>query len=228
VETCVRSRAYVLSVTTTPKAWRGTLALAGKHKRIRTALGLHPQLAHKRFREVPLFEALLPETRYVGEIGLDGSPEFRQHAAIQLSCFEQILRATKKAGGRILTIHSRGAADEVLDALERSGDAGTPVLHWFSGTSRQLARAVDMGCWFSVGPAMLRGQKGMAILRLIPRDRIVTETDGPFARVHGRALEPVEVLDAVLACATAWKTEKASVEAQLMCNFRRLVSFPET
>lgn len=222
--TCVKKRAYVLSVTTTPKAWRGTLALAGKHERIRTALGLHPQIAHERFREIPLFEALLPETRYVGEVGLDGSPEFRQHAAIQLSCFEQILKATKKAGGRILTIHSRGAADEVLDALERNSDAGTPVLHWFSGTKKQLTRAIDMGCWFSVGPAMLRGQKGTAILDLIPQDRVVTETDGPFAKAKGRPLEPAEVMDAVLACAAAWKITSVSAETQLTLNFRRLVS----
>jgi TatD DNase family protein len=224
VATCVKKRAYVLSVTTTPKAWRGTLALAGKHERIRTALGLHPQIAHERFREIPLFEALLPETRYVGEVGLDGSPEFRQHAAIQLSCFEQILKATKKAGGRILTIHSRGAADEVLDALERNSDAGTPVLHWFSGTKKQLTRAIDMGCWFSVGPAMLRGQKGTAILDLIPQDRVVTETDGPFAKAKGRPLEPAEVMDAVLACAAAWKITSVSAETQLTLNFRRLVS----
>jgi TatD DNase family protein len=227
VAICVRRRAYVLSVTTTPKAWRGTLALAGTHERIRTALGLHPQIAHERFREIPLFEALLPETRYVGEVGLDGSSEFRQHAAIQLRCFEQILKATQRAGGRIMTIHSRGAADEVLDALERNGDAGTPVLHWFSGTKRQLIRAIDMGCWFSVGPAMLRGQKGTGMLDLIPKDRVVTETDGPFATAQGRALEPAEVLDAILACAAAWKTEAVAAEAQLMYNFRRLVSSSE-
>src|SRR5437868_5038347 len=48
-------------------------------QRIRTALGLHPQLAHERKSELALFDALLPKTDYVGEIGLDGSPEYRPH-----------------------------------------------------------------------------------------------------------------------------------------------------
>ena len=74
---------YVLSVTTTPKAWVQTARLARGRKRIRTALGLHPQLAHERQNELPQFEHLLPRVRYVGEIGLDGTSGFGQYAAQQ-------------------------------------------------------------------------------------------------------------------------------------------------
>lgn len=49
---------YVLSVTTTPKAWRETARLAKGMKRIRTAVGLHPQIAHERLQELALFEEL--------------------------------------------------------------------------------------------------------------------------------------------------------------------------
>src|SRR3546814_10842246 len=66
----------------------------------------------------------------------------------------------RAAGGRVISLHSRRAAGEVLDAIESIRDAGTPILHWFSGTGRQLDRAIDLGCWFSVGPAMLRTEKG--------------------------------------------------------------------
>src|SRR4051794_11064746 len=76
---CVERGLYVLSVTTTPSAWIGTEALAGGAARIRTALGLHPQLAHQRKGELVQFEHRISETRYVGEIGLDGAPEFKQH-----------------------------------------------------------------------------------------------------------------------------------------------------
>ena len=74
---CDRRCMHVLSVTTTPSAWRGTSALAAGSLRIRTALGLHPQLAAERKSELGLFETLLPEAPYVGEIGLDGAPELR-------------------------------------------------------------------------------------------------------------------------------------------------------
>jgi TatD DNase family protein len=71
-----------------------------------------------------------------------------------------------------MTIHSRRAATQVLDALEAHKSAGTPILHWFSGTKRELDRAVSMGCWFSVGPGMIYGQKGRDIVKMIPRDRL--------------------------------------------------------
>ncbi len=90
---------YVLSVTTTPKAWRQTSSLAKNCPRIRTALGLHPQLAHERYHELPLFEGLIGETNYVGEVGLDGLPELKPHAAIQRRVFEAVLRISAKSGG---------------------------------------------------------------------------------------------------------------------------------
>ena len=73
---CVKRGMYVLSVTTTPSAWQGTSALAADTKRIRTALGLHPQLAHERRNELTLFDGFLPRRPYIGEIGLDGARSF--------------------------------------------------------------------------------------------------------------------------------------------------------
>jgi len=221
---CAAQRAYVLSVTTTPKAWHGTVALAEGRERIKTALGLHPQIAHERHQELALFEGLLPEAKYVGEIGLDGSLEFRQHAAVQRKCFNQILKASAQAGGRILTIHSRGAADEVMDALADQPDAGIAVLHWFSGTKTQLRRAIDMGCWFSVGPAMTRGRKGTELLSAMPLERVLTETDGPFVQRSGTPIQPGDVADAILACSNTWKMEPADAAFCIRENFRRLVS----
>ena len=64
---CVERKLFVLSVTTTPSAWPGTAALAKDAARIRTAIGLHPQIAQERQGELALFEELLPRSRYVGE-----------------------------------------------------------------------------------------------------------------------------------------------------------------
>ena len=158
-EECNRRGTYVLSVTTTPKAWEGTCRLSEGSPRIRTALGLHPQIAHQRYQELGLFDALLSEAKYVGEIGLDGGSGFKDHWDVQLKAFRHILNAVNHAGGRIMSIHSRASATAVLDELK--GIDGTPVLHWFTGTKNQLNRAIDMGCWFSVGPAMLMPKKGL-------------------------------------------------------------------
>ncbi len=56
-----------LAVTTTPKAFRQNMNLAKGAEFVRIGLGMHPHLAGQRWSELPLFETLLPETRYVGE-----------------------------------------------------------------------------------------------------------------------------------------------------------------
>lgn len=222
VQEIEEARIYVLSVTTTPTAWSGTVALAKGHKRIRTALGLHPQLAHERVKELELFERLLPRTSYVGEIGLDGGPEHAAHFRAQAMVFERVLQLCSREGGRVMTIHTRRAVDETLERLEAVPSAGTPILHWFSGSAQQLRRAVALGCWFSVGPAMLRGEKGRALTSAMPRDRVLTETDGPFAGSPRKPLKPTDADQAVEQLAELWKIPLAEVRLQLLDNLRTL------
>lgn len=65
IERADLSGVYVLSVTTIPKAWLGTKRLAKGRRRIRTALGFHPELAHERYSELGLFDTLVDEAPYV-------------------------------------------------------------------------------------------------------------------------------------------------------------------
>ena len=219
---CIARNLYVLSVTTTPSAWAGTAALTKGAPRIRTALGLHPQIAHERKAELALFEELLPQVRYVGEIGLDGGPEYRRYWPDQQRAFTRILELCEGAGGRIMTLHSRRAATEVLDGVSAHPGAGTPILHWFSGTQRDLRRAVDLGCWFSVGPAMLLGKRGRQLVLRMPRDRVLTESDGPFAQIDGRSAWPWDVARAAESLAKLWSEPIDAVDLQLSTNLKRL------
>jgi TatD DNase family protein len=222
VSECERAGIYVLSVTTTPSAWQGTRALAPASAYIRTALGLHPELAHERHGELPLFDRLLVETRYVGEIGLDHSPGTEAHWPIQSRVLSHVLRSCQDAGGRIMSLHSRRSAKEVLDHLELFPRAGTPVLHWLSCSVRDLERAIAVGCWFSVGPTMLTSKKGSDLVSRMPRDRVLTESDGPFATFRDRQATPLDIAYAVPLLARIWNQNDAQVHDQLFGNFRRL------
>ncbi|MBZ0148588.1 MAG: TatD family hydrolase, partial [Pseudorhodoplanes sp.] len=223
VRECVARELYVLSVTTTPSAWGQSSALVEGADRIRCALGLHPELAHERKGELELFDALLPQARYVGEIGLDGSPVLKRHWADQVHVFEHILATCKSAGGRIMTIHSRRAVSAVLERLADFDGAGTPILHWYSGGHADLQKALDLGCWFSVGPGMVSSERGKALVARMPQDRVLTETDGPFAIVDGRNAAPWDVDKAVAALADVWKISQDDVAGILDDNLRRLV-----
>jgi len=220
---CIAREMDVLSVTTTPSAWKGTSELVAPGSRIHSALGLHPQIAHVRKSELELFDSFLPATIFVGEIGLDGAPEFKSHWADQLKVFRHILKSCSNVGGRIMSIHSRRAAGMVLDELSSFPLSGIPILHWFSGEKRDLDRAITQCYWFSVGPAMLTSAKSREMIINIPRERILTETDGPFAKIAGTSMMPWDVSVVVPQLAAIWKITDREVEMQLNNNLCSLL-----
>lgn len=219
-----KAGAYVLSVTNTPKAFPKTAQIAKERKRIRTALGLHPQLVHERHGEVGMFVRLLGETEYVGEVGIDGGDEFARHLDLQKDVFDRILRACSSAGGRVMSIHSRHASGEVLEALSRHPTSGIAVLHWFSGPLAHAERAAELGTWFSIGLPMVRSGRASALLAKLPRDRVLTETDAPFASTTGEHYPITAVIDTMSALAQLWNCDVSSVQKQLNQNLRTLVT----
>ena len=214
------AQAYVLSVTTTPKAFPKTSRLVKKDGRIRTALGYHPQLVAERANELPLFERMLVETRYVGEVGLDGGKAFASSKNAQAELFRTILQLCSSQGPKIISIHSRHAASAVLDQLAEHPKCGIPVLHWFTGSQNELERAIKMGCWFSVGAPMLRSKKGIAALEMIPKERILTETDAPFASTDIKTSLAI----ATKSLAKVWRMEETEVNAVIKSNLAMLVA----
>ena len=167
---------------------------------VRVGLGLHPWFAEDaRLSALERFEAAcsLPETRFIGEVGLDFSSRHESTREEQLLAFGVVASAVAKAGSKLVSIHAVSSAAEVLDMLERSGalsvDAGnTIVFHWFSGTSDDLVRARRAGCLFSIGERMLQTRRGRAYAREIPADQLLLETDLPAhegASLHAGSVE---------------------------------------
>jgi TatD DNase family protein len=185
---------------------------------------MHPEVVAQRHKELPLFERLVGDATYVGEIGLDASPDHRQSLELQCTVFSRILRICAAAGGRKMSLHSRGATGKILDLLEETPGAGTPVLHWYLGSGPQVARATKHGAWFSVGPSMLRSQRGRVAAAAMPRDRVLPESDGPFGTIDGRPAYPWEAWDVVPQLASLWQVAPAEVEVQLIANFRKFVA----
>ena len=209
-------------------AWEGNIKLVAEADRIRLALGLHPQLAHERRSELALFESILPTARYVGEIGLDGGQEYKHSWPDQIHVFERILSACEAAGGRVMSIHSRRATGPVLDHISKHRRAGLPILYWYSGGQKELKRAIELGCWFSVGPSMLASDKGRSLIERMPKERVLTETDGPFGILAGKPLFPWDVHIAIDELANIWRLRQDATEDLLHDNLRRLstTTFP--
>jgi TatD DNase family protein len=79
-----------------------------------------------------------------------------------------------------------------------------------------------MGCWFSVGPAMLASAKGQRLVSLMPKDRILPETDGPFAQREGKPLMPWDSALVYPALGQIWRTTEEEAYKAALDNLRRL------
>src|ERR1700688_3661491 len=77
IRRCDDARIVTLAVTTTPRAWRQNRVWTANSRCVHAAVGLHPELAAQRHDEVGLLEEYMRESRFVGEVGLDGSPNHR-------------------------------------------------------------------------------------------------------------------------------------------------------
>lgn len=182
IAACEIKRLFTLAVTTTPKAWAQNRRWTEGRHYIHAALGLHPELAGERYDEITLLEQLMPDARFVGEIGLDGSSKYWNSWLIQKSIFIRVLETAQRLGGRVASIHSRRAAREVLACLAEhtTPQRVLPILHWFSDTVSLTRQAVEQGCYFSINHRMLSSRSGAAVVEGIPADRILIETDAPF------------------------------------------------
>jgi TatD DNase family protein len=225
ISECERERIATLAVTTTPQAWARNKEMAEGSTHVRVALGLHPQLVAERENEIALFEKLLPESRYVGEVGLDASPGFYKSFKAQERVFERVLRACAEQGDKVLTLHSVRAVSKLLQYLERTllPDRGRVVMHWFTGSVSEARRAIDMGCYFSVNSEMLRSPRHRSLIVGLPLDRILTETDGPFVQVDGVAVRPRSVAGTLTALAPLRGIEPEAMRAQVLRNLAVLL-----
>jgi TatD DNase family protein len=169
----------------------------------------------------------LPSATFVGEIGLDASPEFYHSFGEQERIFTTILAACAKSGRRILSLHSVRCAPRVLKHVEDhlSSDRARVVFHWFTGSPADAKKAIRLGCYFSINSAMLASSKARALIQGLPKDRLLTETDGPFVHVNNGPARPSNVPESVVALAELLGMTREATAALIIENWRTIEGF---
>lgn len=226
VSECDAAGIQTLAVTTTPRAWPRNHELASRTKHVHAALGLHPQVVASHGHEIDLWESLLSRSRYVGEVGLDSGPQYFRSLEAQKQVFERILKACARQGGKILSVHSVRCVPTVLDMIEATlpPDRSKVVLHWFTGSLADARRAADLGCYFSINAQMASNPRTGKVVAALPADRILTETDGPFAKVAGVPSRPADVTESLRSIAAVRQLTAEDVESMVMRNFNALTA----
>lgn len=181
-KTALEERINLLAMTTTPKAYEIEKEKLSGFSNVQVALGLHPQLVFERIHELALIEKYIITTKFVGEIGLDFNKQFYHSKEHQIDVFSQIIEWCQRSPMKIISIHSVRSDKDVLDILEKYDCTKNNycILHWYSGSLKQLDRAIELGCFFSVNEYMLNSLNGRSIVQKIPVNRLLLESDAPF------------------------------------------------
>lgn len=211
-------------VTTSPKAFVATSRVLSGAANVLVSPGLHPEIVHERASELGLLLTQMDNVAAVGEVGLDGSPRYSKSYDVQYGVFEAIIKRSSVLGGRVLSIHSRQAVNDVLAVLDRHAGFGIAVMHWFTGTVKELRAAEEQGCWFSIGPAAFASSSGRALAAKLPQHFVVPESDGPFAQVDNKPVLPWSADITAWHLGQAWGISTQEVTILLRENSHRLLA----
>lgn len=208
---------FVVAMTNLPSHFVMGLPHARPLKGVRLALGLHPLAVDDHEKELSLFADMIDQTSFVGEVGLDFSRVGKATAERQIKSFSTVATLLARKP-KFVSVHSRGAETETLNVL-RQHDVCRAVFHWYSGDVRVLEQILEAGYYLSINPAMIASAKGQEIVRRVPRDRILTETDGPYVRINGQQVFPWDVVRVEEYLAVLWGATAVGARAQVWQNF---------
>jgi TatD DNase family protein len=210
---------------------RWSAEIAAREPRVLAAVALHPnevpEFAASGTLDAALAEidelAARPRVRAVGETGLDF---FRTPAGAgrdaQFTSFEAHIEIAKRHD-LALQIHDRDAHAEVIETLLRVGAPERTVFHCFSGDAEMARLCADHGWYLSfAGTVTFKNAVDLrAALDVVPRSRILIETDAPFLTPHpyrGRPNSPYLIPVTLRAMAAHLEADVTLLAAQISSN----------
>jgi TatD DNase family protein len=163
------------------------------------SIGLHPNDSErlsdavtKDLKEMVGAEGVVA----VGESGLDFYRDSAS-AEAQFRAFDLHIDLAKQHD-KALVIHTRDSIDDAIGHLAEVGPPERFVFHCWSGDEDQLRKALDIGANISfAGNVSFRSADNLRVAaRLVPRDRVLIETDSPYLSPvpeRGKPNEPARV-----------------------------------
>jgi len=221
----------VVQVGTDLATSRWSAEVAAHEPRVLAAVAIHPNDAPELLAAGQLDEHLAgidelaarPRVRAVGETGLDFfRTEGDAGVAAQLRSFEAHIDIAKRHG-LALQIHDRDAHRDVVAALDRVGAPERVVFHCFSGDAAFAQLVADRGWYLSfAGTVTFKNAPALReALEVIPRSRILIETDAPYLTptpFRGRPNAPYLIPHTLRAMAAHLGTDASLLAAQISSN----------
>ncbi len=222
----------IIAPATEPAEFPLLAELKQNFPEVEVAIGVHPHSAadvdDPALEQVP-HVATECKAIAIGEIGLDYyydfAPKDRQHQV-----FRRQLRYAKELGLPAV-IHNRESDEDVLNILEQEQDGSLQFqLHCFSSSTEVLRKALDIGAMISfTGNITFKKSTLDEVVRLVPDDRVMIETDAPFMTPvpwRGKRNEPSYVGLVAEKIAEIRETTPEKVFQMTTQNARRFFALP--
>ena len=164
---------------------RQAIELAEKYEGIWATIGLHPNDYLAEQFNIEDYYKLGQNKKVVaiGEIGLDYyRTADKEKQNIQKKRFVQLAQVASDLNLPIV-IHSRDAQDDLLDLLKKINyklETGAGVIHSFTGSSQEAKEYIDLGYYIGLNGIITYSKDYSEMVKKVPLDRILIETDAPF------------------------------------------------
>ncbi|MDB5458590.1 MAG: LuxR family transcriptional regulator [Caulobacteraceae bacterium] len=191
----------MLTICDKVSAFEAVHAIAMGHDDIWATVGMHPHEAKENpSLDAGTLEALAarPKVVGIGECGLDFHYDLSPRE-VQAAVFRVHIEAARRTG-LPLVVHTREADEAMGQILEEEHAKGAfkLLMHCYTSGADLARRVVALGAWFSVsGIATFKQAEAVrAVIRDMPADRIIVETDCPYLApvpFRGRRNEPAYI-----------------------------------
>jgi TatD DNase family protein len=225
--------AAVVCIGESQTATTGALRLAARYPGfVFATAGVHPGDAgtYDRQRdELWIRDAVAAGAVAIGECGLDYHYDHVEPKQQRIAFADQIALAATL--GRPVVVHTRDAEADTSTAIREAGAAGVRgVLHCYTGSHALAELALSVGWYVSFSGIVTFGKwTDNALVRLVPDDRILVETDAPYLAPvpkRGRRNEPAFARYTVERLAVVRNTSSEALGAAITANARRLLNLP--
>ena len=156
----------------------------------------------------------------IGEIGMDFSYD-EPKRDIQEKFFRKQLDVAEDLDVPA-SIHTRKAEKEVIEVL-RDFPKVKKILHCFSAKKKIIEEAISLGCYFSIPTNIVRAQHFQMLVKMVPKDKILTETDTPYlSPFRDEKNEPANIKETIKIISEIWEVSQNEVESAIEINFKSL------
>ncbi|HEX6940673.1 MAG TPA: TatD family hydrolase [Longimicrobiales bacterium] len=225
--------AGMVTIAADPEDMDAAVALAARFEGVWASVGVHPHVADRA--DAAVFDRIAElagraEVVALGETGLDYHYDNAPRDAQRRAFVRHIALGAEL--GLPVVVHSRSADEDTAAVLRDAGGSVRGVLHCFAGGASLLEAALEVGWYVSFsGLVTFKNYDGGALVRAVPGDRLLIETDSPYLApvpMRGRRNEPAFVRHVAEGVARLRGESYEAVAGRTARNAARFYGLPES